>query len=167
MKQMMMCKKNAQKGFTLLELMVVVAIIGILAAIAIPQYSQYIIKAGRSTGKADMSYLAQLMERRFTERGFYTTARGDNTCPAISAAGLAASAVAHSPRDGAAASARYTLTLEACTDSSYRLRATPTGKQVGDGALVLDSTGLKKYFVKVDAPADVTVACTAPTCETW
>ncbi len=64
---------EGEKGFTLIELMIVVAIIGILAAIAIPQFATYRMKAYDAAAKSDLSNLASQMENYFLDNNTYTT----------------------------------------------------------------------------------------------
>lgn len=60
-----------RNGFTLIEVMIVVAIIGILASIAYPSYQEYVRRAARAEARAAMMNMAQLQERNFTDRGAY------------------------------------------------------------------------------------------------
>jgi prepilin-type N-terminal cleavage/methylation domain-containing protein len=67
MRELVKAHKKNQKGFTLVELMIVVAIIGILAAIAIPQFSKYRARAQNSAALADVTNLRTDMEGYFAE----------------------------------------------------------------------------------------------------
>src|SRR3990167_9475228 len=61
-----------QRGFTLIELMIVIAIIGILAAIAYPSYQEYQLKSGRSDGHAKLMQVMQAQERFYSQNQSYT-----------------------------------------------------------------------------------------------
>jgi type IV pilus assembly protein PilE len=127
-----------QKGVTLVELMIVVAIIGVLAAIAYPQYQKYTLRANRAEAQAIMMETAQFMERRFTTCGTYGT---NTTCPTAAAP---TSAVA--PEGSTGTARRYTIAFTAApTATAFTLQATRVGIQVNDscGNLTLTNTGVQ------------------------
>ena len=72
----MVSKTNGQKGFTLIELMVVISILGIIAAIAIPSYLETVRKGRRSDAKVTILKISQNLERCFSENNSYQVASG-------------------------------------------------------------------------------------------
>ncbi|MGV1100360.1 type IV pilin protein [Thiovibrio sp. JS02] len=66
-------KKSSQKGFTLVELMIVVAIIGILAAVAIPQFAAYRVKAYNTAAKSDIKNAKTELEAYYADNNDYPT----------------------------------------------------------------------------------------------
>jgi type IV pilus assembly protein PilE len=125
-------------GFTLIELMIVIAIIGILAAIAFPAYTDSVTKSRRSVAQGDLMSLANAMERHFTTNGDYLGAAAgaaDTGAPTIFST--------TSPSDGG--TAYYNLTISAATATSFTLTATAINGQAADGNLTLTNTGVRTW----------------------
>ncbi len=84
MKQLQQGKKKLQKGFTLIELMIVVAVIGVLAAIAIPQYQNYVKKAALGSALATATALKTNVEDYIAVQGSFPSAPADVQAPTFS-----------------------------------------------------------------------------------
>lgn len=141
--------KNRAIGFTLIEMMVVVAIMGIIAAVAIPAYTDHVRSGHRADAQAALVALAQHMERRYSENNSYCnsgttniTTCGTDTTGDTGAPSLFSSTV---PLDGG--DAVYNLTIDSVTATSFTVKATRTagGYMDGDecGNFSYSSTGQK------------------------
>ena len=134
---------NKQTGFTLIELMIVVVVVSILAAIALPAYQESVAKSKRADAQGALHSLAGSMERFFTENNTYCgsdTGGTVGTCIQNDTPAFFASQV---PVDGG--TAYYNLTISAVTAGSYTLTATRTGSMSGDkcGDFTLTNTNLQ------------------------
>ena len=137
---------DRQKGFTLIELMVVVVVVALLAGIALPAYQEQIAKAKRADAVSALLTAAQALERFYTSNGRYLDNDGN----------LAAVFSTTVPQSG---TAYYNITATAASNNAFTLLATRAGSMVGDrcGNLQLNSAGVK-FLVGNDAGSDV-AAC--------
>lgn len=136
--------RTNQRGFTLIELMIVVAIVGVLSAIAYPSYTEYVRRGHRADARAGLLQAQQWLERAATAQGVYPT-----TLPA------ALTWTADNNK-------RYNIAFQAGnTNAAFTLTATPKGGQVGDrcGVFTLDNTGLRGANGKTASQAGYNSEC--------
>lgn len=136
-----MYKRN-QVGFTLIELMIVVAIIGIISAIALPSYQKNVERTRRSDAQSALMGLAAAMERAYTINGTYEgNTVGDNDDKGTP---LPAFFPSEAPIDSGAKF--YDLRISYTTNpQSYTVYALPKGVQANDGPMLLTSTGQRGW----------------------
>jgi type IV pilus assembly protein PilE len=149
-----------QSGFTLLELMIVVAVVGILAAIAYPSYTSSVVKGKRAQGRAAVAELLQQQERYMTQRNCYlaftTNAAGVATAlapsPSTACGGVTAASVPFKTVSGdALGSSHYLLSAGLCTANGANLSiadcvqvtATPVMPDPEVGTLSMTSGGVR------------------------
>lgn len=128
-------RRNAD-GFTLIELMIVVVIVGILASVALPSYRDYVIKGNRAAAQQLMLAMANKEEQYLLDNRAYTTVASN--AEVASKLGLSV------PTE---ISSLYVFTVDNVTSAppAYRVVATVVAgsSQASDGNLTLDSTGAK------------------------
>jgi type IV pilus assembly protein PilE len=135
------CKRQRARGFSLIELVVVVCIVGILATVAYPSYQESVAKGRRSQATAELMAAHQWMDRYYTENFRYDK---NSAGTATTNAALFPARFSTSPRPGEG-NAAYRLGLSTPTRESYVITATRTGTMAGDrcGNLTIDHLGTK------------------------
>ena len=118
------------RGFSLIELMVATAIVGILAAVAYPSYTSYLVKSNRAAAQSYLMDLAQSEQQHFADGRAYA----------------ATVAALHStPPSNVAAKYTISIAVDAGPPASFTISATPLAgtPQAADGVLTIDSAGAK------------------------
>jgi type IV pilus assembly protein PilE len=108
--------RSNQRGFSLIELVITIGILGIIAAIAVPSYTSYILRSHRTDAMRALTSLRQALERCYSQNFSYTTP----ACPAAPGAATTS------------ANGYYNITYPTLNATQYTLLATATGRQTHD-----------------------------------
>ena len=126
--------KTREQGFSLIEVMIVVIVLGILASIAIPSYQEYVRRGNRADAKSVMLQAANWMQQCYTLNNTFTP-NPPATCALP--ASLSASPASGTPK--------FSVTLSAVAAQAYTLQAAPTGGYADPkcGTLTITNSGAR------------------------
>jgi len=126
-------------GFTLIEMMIVVVLVGVLARVAIPSYINYVVRGSRTAAQAELLELAATQERIFLNSGAYASS--------VSAAYTGQSAGGLGITSLKTKDARYALGVTLSGTQFFTLTATPVSgtQQAGDGNISMTSAGARSW----------------------
>jgi len=129
-------------GFTLVELMIVIGIIGILSSIALPAYLDYAMATKRATAQSDLMKLSLFFERRYTENNSYLIPNGGTDPVSTAVCATAGGCVADIDPSFSHDNYNYSY-VTTPTSTSFSFQATPQGKQANDkcGTMTISETG--------------------------
>ena len=129
---------NKHKGFTLIEILIALAIMSILTLVAYPAYQEQVNKSRRVDAQSGLLALSNALERYHINNNTFVGA-------AVGAGGLYP---AETPIDGA--NKYYDLSIPVATATTYTIRAIPKNAQVDDGCLQIASIGTRTRFAADD-----------------
>jgi type IV pilus assembly protein PilE len=127
-------RQYRQAGFSLVELLVVLVIMGVLSALALPGYTRYVQRGNRTEVMVALLEAQHFMERYYSVNGQYLSPA--NAVPMLP------QRLQGIPSQG---TVRYQLSVREATANSYLLQAVPEGSMAGDvcGSLTINQTGLR------------------------
>lgn len=134
-----MQRKN--KGFTLIEVIITLVIVGILTAIAVPNYKRYVVRASRESAQGELLRLASLQEKIYlNSNAFSSSITANYTAQAVGGLGVTG---------GKTSDGKYTLTINPATGTPQDFIITATsvaGKsQAGDGDITINAAGVRMW----------------------
>lgn len=135
--------RGRQRGFTLIEVLLVVLIVGILGAVALPSYAEYVRRAARADVQLTLLQASSWLERRYAECNDYTRINPSTNppCTTVLAASDLPASLKVAPSGGGRV--RYNVTISALTGQTYTVQGVPLDSADRCGTFRLTSVGVR------------------------